>query len=100
MLNLEVNHVEDIYGVEQARRALGELVSDVSRNRKAVVITRRTREKAVLVGYEEYRRLVMIATDTARNQVLESLDRIHRSVCDAKLPDSEVEKAIRETRAR
>lgn len=64
-LNLEVKHMENVMGVEEARRILGDLVGEVSRKREAVIITRRAREKAVLIGYDEHARLKEVAAEAA-----------------------------------
>ena len=92
--------MEDVLGVEEARRALGDLVSDVSGTSKAVIITRRTREKAVLLGYEEYKKLQGMAATVASMKVAESLSRIHAAVKNAGIPSSAVEEAVREVRSR
>jgi len=92
--------MEDVLGVEEARRALGELVSDVSGTSKAVIITRRTREKAVLLGYEEYKKLQGMAATVSSMKVSESLSRIHAAVKNAGIPSSAVEEAVREVRSR
>lgn len=92
--------MEDVLGVEEARRSLGELVSDVSGTSKAVIITRRTKEKAVLMGYEEYRRLQEMATEVASTQLAQSLARIREAVKEAGILPSAVGEAIREVRTR
>lgn len=87
-------------GVEEARRILGDLVGEVSRKKVAVIITRRAREKAVLIGYEEYVRLKEVAVEAASARVAQSLARIHEAVRNAGIPPSVVEEAIREARSR
>lgn len=99
-LNLEVERMENVLGVEEARRVLGELVSDVSRKKEAVIITRRAKERAVLIGYEEYRRLKEVAAEAASARVAQALARIHEAVREAGVPPSAVEEAIREVRSR
>lgn len=92
--------MEDVLGVEEARRTLGELVSDVSGTSKAVIITRRTKEKAVLLGYKEYKKLQDMAAAISSMKVSESLSRIHAAVKDAGIPSSAVAEAIRGVRSR
>ena len=92
--------MEDVLGVEEARRALGELVSDVSGTNKAVIITRRTKEKAVLLGYTEYKKLQGMAAAVSSMKVAESLSRIHAAVKNAGIPSSAVAEAVREVRSR
>ncbi|MGE5484692.1 MAG: hypothetical protein ACM3X4_06720 [Ignavibacteriales bacterium] len=67
---------------------------------ETVVIARRVREKAVLMGYDEYMRLRDLAAEAASNKVAESLARIQEAVKKAGLPPSVVEEAVREVRSR
>lgn len=92
--------MEDVLGVEEARRTLGELVSNVSGTNKAVIITRRTKEKAVLLSYEEYKKLQDMAATFSSMKVAESLSRIHVAVKNAGVPSSAVADAIQEVRSR
>ncbi|MGE5541960.1 MAG: type II toxin-antitoxin system Phd/YefM family antitoxin [Bacillota bacterium] len=92
--------MECILGIEEARRSLGEMVRKVSGTSETVVIARRVREKAVLMGYDEYRRLRDLAAEAASNKVAESLARIQEAVKEAGLPPSVVEEAVREVRSR
>ncbi|TDA68770.1 MAG: type II toxin-antitoxin system Phd/YefM family antitoxin [Clostridia bacterium] len=61
--------------MEEAKRFLGELVSNVSRGREPVTITRRATERAVLMSYEEYKKLQALAGATAE-RVAQSLAKI------------------------
>ncbi len=92
--------MEYILGIEDARRSLGEIVRKVSGTSETVVIARRVREKAVLMGYDEYRRLRDLAAEAASNRVADSLARIQGAVKEAGLPPSVVEEAVREVRSR
>ena len=100
MLELEVNLMEYVVGVEEARRSLGDMVSRVSRSKETVIIARRAREKAVLMGYEEYMRLRELAAEAASDRVAESLARIRDAVKEAGVSQSVVDEAIREVRSR
>jgi len=100
MLKLEVSLMEYVIGVEEARRSLGEMVARVSRGRETIVIARRAREKAVLMGYEEYQRLQGLAAQAASNKVAQALARIRDAVREAGVSPSAVEEAIREVRSR
>ncbi len=92
--------LEYILGVEEARKNLGNLIADVARKKQPVVITRRTKEKAVLVNYEEYKKLEEMAESAAANDVSLALKRIRRSVAAEGLPIGSVEEAIREVRGK
>ncbi len=92
--------MENMLGVEEARRVLGELVSRVSRERETVVITRRAREKAVLINYEEYRKLQELAAEATAKRVAEALARIRAGVAQAGIPESVVGEAVLEVRSR
>ncbi|MFH0802467.1 MAG: type II toxin-antitoxin system Phd/YefM family antitoxin [bacterium] len=92
--------LEYILGVEEARKNLGDLITRVARKKQPVVITRRTKEKAVLINYEEYKKLEEMAESVAANEVSQALKRIRRSVADKGLPIGAVEEAIREVRAK
>jgi len=99
-LKLEVKLMENMLGVEEARRILGELISRVSRERETVVITRRAREKAVLMNYEEYRKLQELAAEATAKRAAEALARIRAGVAEAGIPESVVGEAVREVRSR
>ena len=92
--------MEDVLGVEDARRKLGDLVRDASSTKKAIVITRRAKEKAVLLGYEEYKRLRDLADEASVARVSDSLLEIHTAMKDAGIPASVVAEAIRDVRSR
>ena len=100
MLKLEVNLMEYVIGVEEARRSLGEMVARVSRGRETVIIAKRAREKAVLMGYEEYKRLQGLAAQAASDKVAQALARIHDAAKEAGVSPAAVEEAIREVRSR
>lgn len=90
----------DMLGVEEARRILGELVTNVCQRKEAVVITRRSKEKAVLLDYEEYRRLRGLEKEVAARRVADALSRIRRTVQDAGIPESVIQESIDEVRSR
>lgn len=92
--------LEYILGVEEARKNLGDLIARVARKKQPVVITRRTKEKAVLINYEEYKKLEEMAESVAANEVSQALKRIRRSVAGEGLPIGAVEEAIREVRGK
>lgn len=92
--------MENVLGVEEARRLLGELVYRVNQGKEPVIITRRAREKAILMGYEEYRKLQDLAVEAAANRVAQALEKIHQKVNEAGVPPAVVEEAIREVRSR
>ncbi|MFH0801024.1 MAG: type II toxin-antitoxin system Phd/YefM family antitoxin [bacterium] len=92
--------LEYILGVEEARKNLGDLIVRVARKKQPVVITRRTKEKAVLVNYEEYKKLEEMAESVAANDVSLALKRIRRSVAAEGLSVETVEMSIREVRGR
>lgn len=91
--------MEYVVAIEEARKKLGKLVLEVASSRKAVVIARRSSERAVLMGYEEYERLKAQEAQAAESRFQEALDRIHSAVAKAGLKREVVEKAIRKVRS-
>jgi prevent-host-death family protein len=96
----EVYLMESILGVEEARRVLGALVSKVNLDRGVVVITRRAREKAVLMNYDEYTKLRELASEATGRKASDALARIRASVREAAVPESVIGEVIDEVRSR
>ncbi len=92
--------MESILGVEEARRVLGALVSKVNLDRGVVVITRRAREKAVLMNYDEYTKLRELASEATGRKASDALARIRASVREAAVPESVIGEVIDEVRSR
>lgn len=92
--------MEQIMGVEDARRILGDLVSRVNKTKDPVIITRRAREKAVLLDYEAYLTLHKLAEQAKEQQVIAALERIQHAVAEEGIPYESVDEAIREVRSR
>lgn len=90
--------MERVVALEQARRALGKLVHDVTARREAVIIAKKAQEKAVLVSYDEYARLKAAEAADAERRFLEALTRIHADVARDGLTPDLAEEAIREVR--
>lgn len=88
-----------IMGVNKARPALGGLVDDVVAGKGPVVITKRTGEAAVLIGYQDFVTLKALADGKAKERLQKALKALRRVVRARRLPKELVEEAIRATRA-
>jgi len=92
--------VENVMGVEEARRTLGRLIRRIVETGEEVVITRRAREKVVMMDYEEYKKLRELAAEASAAKVSEALVRIRTAVREAGLSAGVVDDALREVRSR
>jgi prevent-host-death family protein len=86
-------------GVEEARTRLGQLADEVSKGDEAVVLTRRGQVVAVLLGPEEYERLIESRRRLARAELLQKLAEVRARVREAGLDVAVVEEAIAAARA-
>ena len=95
--NLKV--MERSVGVEQARGELGRLAASVAAGEEPVVLTRRGRAEAFLVGRDEYAEFKLKRSEVARGELAKKLDevrqRIARSGLDASVVDEAIEAARR-----
>ncbi|MEW5762509.1 MAG: type II toxin-antitoxin system Phd/YefM family antitoxin [Bacillota bacterium] len=92
--------MENVVGVEEARRTLGRLIRRIVETGEQVIITRRAREKVVLMNYEEYKKLRELAAEVSAAKVSEALARIRTAVREAGLSAGVVDDALREVRSR
>ncbi|WP_334110409.1 type II toxin-antitoxin system Phd/YefM family antitoxin [Thermodesulfitimonas autotrophica] len=92
--------MENVMGVEEARRTLGRLIRRIVETGEEVVITRRAREKVVMMDYEEYKKLRELAAEASAAKVSEALVRIRTAVREAGLSAGVVDDALREVRSR
>lgn len=92
--------MENIMNVESARRILGDLINQVNENKQPVIITRRSKGKAVLLDYNEYLRLRSLVEKTKEYQLIEALERIQQAVAMDGISCEAVDEAIREVRSR
>ncbi|MGI9861192.1 type II toxin-antitoxin system Phd/YefM family antitoxin [Moorella naiadis] len=92
--------MEEILGVEEARRKLGRLVTKVAQNREPVIIIHKAKEKAVLLSYEEYKQLQNISAANAKQTVIQALQNIQEAVKKENLEQDVIEAAIHEVRSR
>ena len=90
--------MERTVGVEQARGQLGTLAEEVAQGGDPVLLTKRGRGIAVIVGRDEYARLKESATRGARGQLQARLEDIRARVSAAGLEPQAVDEAIRMTR--
>ncbi len=85
---------ERFIGIEEARGKLGEIGSEVAEGAEPVVVTKRGRALAVLVGRDEFSRLKEAAAREAREELQTRLAEIRRKVKEAGLPPEAVDEAI------
>jgi prevent-host-death family protein len=81
-------------GVEDARGSLGRIVDEVGAGGEPVVLSKRGRATAVLMGASEYGRLKQIANERARGELADRLAAIRASIRKAGLDESVVDEAI------
>lgn len=81
-------------GVEEARGSLGRIVDDVGAGGEPVVLAKRGRATAILMGAGEYARLKQIANERVRAELAERLARVRATVRQAGLDVSVVDEAV------
>jgi len=91
--------MEKIIGVDEARAKLGTLVKEVSNYGKSVVITRRSKNQAVLIGRDEYIKLKEIEAQNARIKLRSVIKKIKDLIKEEGLSAEEVEEAIKIVRS-
>jgi prevent-host-death family protein len=91
--------VERTVGVEEARNQLGRLADEVNRGADTVVLTRRGRPIAVLIGSSEYERIAEAQRRAAQDELRRRVDALRRAVDDAGLDIALVDEAIAAARA-
>jgi prevent-host-death family protein len=91
--------MERSMGVEQARNQLGRLADEVSDESDVVVLTRRGRPVAVLMGPAEYERVNEARRQLARDELQLRVTQLREAVAAAGLDISLVDEAIAAARA-
>jgi prevent-host-death family protein len=91
--------VERTVGVEEARTQLGQLADEVSRGSEVVVLTRRGRPIAVLMGPTEYQRTLEARRRVAQEELQQRVAKLREAVAKAGLDRSLVDDAIAAARA-
>lgn len=91
--------MEKIIGVDEARAKLGTLVKEVSNYGEPVIITRRSKDKAVLLGRDEYIRLKEMEAENARIKLKSVIKKIRNFIKEEGLSAEEVEEAIKAVRS-
>jgi prevent-host-death family protein len=91
--------MERSLGVEQARNQLGRLADEVNDKPDVVVLTRRGRPVAVLMGPAEYERVNEARRQLARDELRLRVSQLREAVAGAGLDISLVDDAIAAARA-
>ncbi len=91
--------MERSLGVEQARNQLGRLADEVNDKPDVVVLTRRGRPVAVLMGPAEYERVNEARRQLARGELQRHVGQLRQAVAAAGLDISLVDDAIAAARA-
>ena len=91
--------MERTVGVEQARSHLGRLAEEVSERSEVIVLTRRGRPLAVLMGPAEYERAVEAQRRMAREELQRRVAALRQAVAQAGLDASLVDEAIAAARS-
>jgi prevent-host-death family protein len=86
--------MERSLGVEQARNQLGRLADEVNDKPDVVVLTRRGRPVAVLMGPAEYERVNEARRQLARDELQHRAGQLRKAVAAAGLDISLVDDAI------
>ncbi|MEX0833591.1 MAG: type II toxin-antitoxin system Phd/YefM family antitoxin [Actinomycetota bacterium] len=90
--------MERFIGVEEARAQLGELAEEVAGGGDPVVLAKRGKALAVVIGRDEYARLKENADRLVRAELQERLMRIRDSIRKAGLGSEVVDEAIKAAR--
>ncbi len=91
--------MERSLGVERARNQLGRLVDEVSEKSDVVVLTKRGRPVAILMGPAEYERGNEARRQLARDELQLRVDQLRAAVARAGLDTSLVDDAIAAARS-
>jgi prevent-host-death family protein len=85
--------------MEQARVHLGRLAEEVSERSEVIVLTRRGRPLAVLMGPAEYERVIEAQRRMAREELQRRVAALRQAVVEAGLDASLVDDAIAAARS-
>lgn len=86
--------MEKYIGIEEARAKLGQLAEEVSAGADPVVLAKKGRALAVIVGREEYSSFKAAATRRAREELASTLTEVRKRVKKAGLEPGVVDEAI------
>ena len=86
--------MERLLGIEEARARLGDVAEEVAVGGDPVVLTKRGRPLAVLVGTDEYSRLKEAVTAMSRAELEDRLAEVRKKVREAGLEPEVVDEAI------
>lgn len=86
--------MERYLGIEEARGKLGRLSEEVAEGGDVVILSKRGRATAALVGRDEYYRFKLNATREARQDLGRALERARKRIADSGLDPSVVDEAL------
>ena len=86
--------MEKFLGIEEARAKLGQLAEEVSEGAEPVVLAKKGRALAVIVGREEYSRFKEAASRRTRDELASRLAEVRRRVKKAGIEPGVVDEAI------
>jgi prevent-host-death family protein len=86
--------MERSVGVERARGKLGRLAASVAAGEEPVVLTRRGRAEAFLVGRDEYAAFKLKRSEAARAELEKKLDEVRKRIEGSGLDATVVDEAV------
>ena len=86
--------MERSVGVERARGQLGRLAASVAAGEDPVVLTRRGRAEAFLVGRDEYAEFKLKRSADARAELEQTLREVRKRIADSGLDAAVVDEAV------
>lgn len=93
-LSVILKVMERSVGVERGRAELGRLAASVAAGEEPVVLTRRGRAEAVLVGRDEYAEFKQRRSEAARAELARALAEVRERVEESDLDVAVVDEAI------
>jgi prevent-host-death family protein len=86
--------MERFVGIEEARAKLGQLAEEVSGGAEPIVLAKKGRALAVLLGRDEYSRFKEAASRRVREDLASRLTEVRRRIVEAGLEPRAVDEAI------
>lgn len=96
----EVNNMENIMGINEVRIKLSSLLKELAKKREPLIITSKSKPRAVLMDYENYKNLMRFKEEQARFTLTEAIRKAREKAKAAGLTPEDVKKEIRAIRGK
>lgn len=90
--------MENIMGVNEVRIKLSSLLRELAKKKEPLVITSKSKPRAVLIDYEDYKNLARLKEKQARLALTDAVRRVREKAQAAGLTQKDVEKEIKTVR--